>query len=75
MELTAQRVGSDLRALVIDQISADPDAKAALARGLSVPEASIDVLMRRGHWDLDLALVSADVLGLEIRVGRDRTAE
>lgn len=66
----AEQVQQGLRALVVEQVRATPEAKRRLADGLKVPEASVDRMMTAERWELPLALSAAQFLGVNVSVTR-----
>lgn len=71
MNNAAHQVRHDVRQLVVDKVQAYPEARAALATALSVPEHSIDRMLSRDVWDLTFALQTADALGMQLHVVGD----
>lgn len=68
MTRAEQQLKRDLRQLVVDHVEHHAGAAEKLAGELRVPVESVDVLMERPKWDLDLTLKLLDVLNVAPRV-------
>ena len=63
-------LGTELRRVVVEHVEAHPDAKAEVASSLGVPADSVDKLLKKPHWDVDLGLRLVDRFNIAFHVVR-----
>ena len=68
MSNTTDSIEAGLRRIVLEHVGQSPDARGKLARGLAVPETSVDKMLGHNSWDLALAISAADLLGVDVYV-------
>lgn len=65
---TADELRTSLRDIVVQHVRETPSAVTQLADGLHMPESSVEKMLSAESWDLGVAITTADILGLDVRV-------
>lgn len=65
------QLGTELRRVVVEHVKAHPGAKAEVASSLGVPIDSVDKLLKKPYWDVDLSLRLVDRFNIAFHVVND----
>jgi len=65
------QLGTELRRVVVEHVEAHPDARAEVASSLGVPADSVDKLLKKPNWDVDLGLRLVDRFNIAFHVVRN----